>query len=535
MRKRFNVTGLCIPQKHYMVNLADRLAQIREMVEEGAYFTIHRARQYGKTTLLHALESCLRTDYLVINMDFQKLGTEKFENGNIFSLSFGACFLKELARNEVPGNPELNREAERMRNICQSRDSAYSLYELFENLNHICKLSGRPVVLMIDEVDSAANNQVFLDFLAQLRGYYLEREARGTATFQSVILAGLYDIKSLKAKIRTEDAQKTNSPWNIAADFDVKMSFSPEDIAGMLKAYEDDCHTGMEIDGMSALLYVYTSGYPFLVSRLCKLIDEKVTGSGDFPTKQAAWTKDGFLAAARMLLTEENTLFESMDNKLIEYPELKQMLKELLLRGKPVENIPGNQGMRMAVMFGFVTIRNGFLHVANRIFETRLYNGFLSEESRDSEISQLALAEKNRFIRNGRLDMELVLRKFVDYYTELFGDYGERFLEEDGRRIFLLFVRPIINGSGNYYIEARTRNFRRTDLVIDFCGQQTVVELKIWRGNEYHSRGEEQLSEYLEYYRLKKGYMVSFNFNKKKQTGVHEIILGDRVLVEAVV
>ena len=415
------------------------------------------------------------------------------------------------------------------------RDSAYSLYELFEDLNHICRLSGRPVVLMIDEVDSASNNQVFLDFLAQLRGYYLEREARGTVTFQSVILAGLYDIKSLKAKIRPDDAQKTNSPWNIAADFDVDMSFSQADIAGMLEEYENDCHTGMEIAGMAALLHAYTSGYPFLVSRLCKLMDEKIAGSEGFPKKRDAWTKEGFLSAVRMLLTEENTLFESMDNKLMDYPELKQMLKELLLLGKPIENIPGNQGMRMAVMFGFAVLRNGFLHVANRIFETRLYNGFLSEESRNSEISQLAQAEKNQFIRDGQLDVELLLRKFVDYYTELFGDYGERFLEDDGRRIFLLYVRPIINGKGNYYVEARTRNYRRTDLIIDFQGHQTVIELKIWRGNEYHSRGEEQLSEYLDYYKLKKGYMVSFNFNKKKQAGVREIVLGDKVLVEAVV
>lgn len=70
MKKRFNVTGLCIPKKHYMVNLTERLAQIKEMVDDGAYFTIHRARQYGKTTLLHALESYLKTDYLVINLDF---------------------------------------------------------------------------------------------------------------------------------------------------------------------------------------------------------------------------------------------------------------------------------------------------------------------------------------------------------------------------------------------------------------------------------------------------------------------------------
>ena len=36
-------------------------------------------------------------------------------------------------------------------------------------------------------------------------------------------------------------------------------------------------------------------------------------------------------------------------------------------------------------------------------------------------------------------------------------------------------------------------------------------------------------------YQLKKGYMVSFNFNKKKQVGVREIVLGDKILVEAVV
>ena len=86
MRKRFNVTGLCVPRKHYMVNLEDRLAQAKEMVEEGAYFTIHRARQYGKTTLLYALEEYLKTDYLVVSIDFQKFGTATYESENSFAL-----------------------------------------------------------------------------------------------------------------------------------------------------------------------------------------------------------------------------------------------------------------------------------------------------------------------------------------------------------------------------------------------------------------------------------------------------------------
>lgn len=75
----------------------------------------------------------------------------------------------------------------------------------------------------------------------------------------------------------------------------------------------------------------------------------------------------------------------------------------------------------------------------------------------------------------------------------------------------------------------------RTDVIVDYQGDQFVVELKIWRGNAYNERGESQLSEYLDYYHLKKGYMLSFNFNKKKKIGVTEIQLGDKVLVEAVV
>ena len=62
-----------------------------------------------------------------------------------------------------------------------------------------------------------------------------------------------------------------------------------------------------------------------------------------------------------------------------------------------------------------------------------------------------------------------------------------------------------------------------------------MIELKVWRGNAYHERGEGQLSAYLEYYHLDRGYMLSFNFNKKKEIGVKELRIGKKVLVEAVV
>lgn len=88
---------------------------------------------------------------------------------------------------------------------------------------------------------------------------------------------------------------------------------------------------------------------------------------------------------------------------------------------------------------------------------------------------------------------------------------------------------------GNYYLEAQTRDAKRTDVVVDYLGEQFVVELKIWHGNEYNKRGEEQLAEYLDYFHQKKGYLLSFNFNQKKEVGLKMIHVGDKVIVEAVV
>ena len=86
--KEFNITGTCYPECHYMVNLDSRLAQIKQMVDAGKYFSINKGRQYGKTTTIFALEEYLNTDYFVISLDFQGLSDFDFENENTFVSAF---------------------------------------------------------------------------------------------------------------------------------------------------------------------------------------------------------------------------------------------------------------------------------------------------------------------------------------------------------------------------------------------------------------------------------------------------------------
>ena len=62
-----------------MVDLHTRLSDIKGMIDDGQYFVINRARQYGKTTTLNALERFLSSDYIVVYLDFQFLSHEDFK------------------------------------------------------------------------------------------------------------------------------------------------------------------------------------------------------------------------------------------------------------------------------------------------------------------------------------------------------------------------------------------------------------------------------------------------------------------------
>lgn len=250
--------------------------------------------------------------------------------------------------------------------------------------------------LIIDEVDTATNNQVFIDFLAQLRAYYMKRPR--VPAFQSVILAGVYDVRNMLRKMRPEEEHRSNSPWNIAADFNVDMSFSIEDIAGMLEEYEADSHTGMDIEAMAAHIYSYTSGYPYLTSKLCKLMDERIAGSIVFPDKTAAWTRSGLLEAVKLLENETNSLFLSLKRKVEDYPELRNVLYDLLFTGRPIPYTAMNDAIEIAAMFGFIRNENGTAVIYNRIFETVLCNWFMSEEYRTSNIYDVGVREKNQFV-----------------------------------------------------------------------------------------------------------------------------------------
>ena len=498
MRKEFNVTGSCNPQWHYMVDTAKRFESVENMIDKGKYFTINRARQYGKTTMLNQIRRRLSDKYLVVPLSFEGLGDEAFASAEAFVASFKRQMARQLA--------SMTRD-QALIGIWQN-NNASSIEDLSLIITEFCKASLKPVVVTIDEVDKSSDNQLFLNFIGMLRNKYLERNEGLGHTFHSVILAGVYDIKNLKLKLRPDAEKKYNSPWNIAADFNVDMTFHPEEIAQMLMDYENDMRTGMDIMAMGEEIYKYTSGYPYMVSAICKLIDERL---------DKEWTAEGVQKAVKVIAKGENvTLLDDLSKNLENIPELRDFLYSIVVNGQEYTYTMVDPMVKLANMFSYIKEnRRGKTMIHNLIFEEALFVYFGNKTMREqgTKISPYVL----NYVQNGKLNMEHVVTRFRDLMYEEYRESTEPFLEKEGRLLFLTFLKPIINGIGFYYVEPQTRDNCRMDLVVTYDRQEFIVELKIWHGDKYEEKGRDQLSNYLATRGMDEGYLVTFDFSKNKQ------------------
>ena len=136
----------------------------------------------------------------------------------------------------------------------------------------------------------------------------------------------------------------------------------------------------MDTRAVSESVYEYTSGYPYLVSAVCKLLDEEVVDAPGFKKEDTVWTRAGIVEAVKILLGKSLPLFQSMIRQLSEHPDLKQMLNALLFQGKRITFNPDTPVIDLAAMFGYVVNRGGCVQMSNGIFEIRLYSYFFSEE-----------------------------------------------------------------------------------------------------------------------------------------------------------
>ena len=501
--KEFNYMGTCIPGKHYMVDNAAKLEPSISLMAQGKYLTLNYPRQFGKTTTLLLLERELeKRGYLVLSLDFQGVGDAIFSEETHFVKAFAELMADALDRQ----NKELAR-------FLLTRGAGITtLKDLSKLITEFVEKTAQKPVLLIDEVDKSSNNQLFLSFLGMLREKYLRRNAGKDYTFLSVILAGIYDVKSLKLKIREGAERKYNSPWNIAIDYPADLAFTPAEIETMLADYCTEQNITMDIPAIAARLHYFTSGYPFLVSRLCALIVESIKQATD-----TSWPLDYVDQAVALILRENNTNFDSLIKNLENNPDLYALVEAILLHDVKMEYSEDNSLIKLGTIHGIFK-RNTTLKIHNLVYQERIYN-YLSLNLKIKSLLHKNLDnynfENHFLLPDNSLDFEKLLLRFQAFMQEQYSPKDKDFVERNWRLLFLAFIKPVINGHGFDFKEAQVSEEKRLDVVITFYNRKYISELKIWRGAEQHKQGLRQLTDYLVRQNAEKGYLVIFDFKKE--------------------
>ena len=317
-------------------------------------------------------------------------------------------------------------------------------------------------------------------------------------------------MKNLKTRLRNEEQAVQNSPWNIATNFTMDMSFSPKEISTMLIDYTYTYNLTFDISMISEKLYFYSNGYPSLVSRLCKIIDEVFLES-----KKENWTTEHIENSVKELLKENNTLFESVIKNIENNPELYNVVYRIVLDGEKILYNYNNPIIELGVLHGIFINANGDVKISNRIFEQLIYDYLISKLQTSEAIKPDSI--DSSFVTGQKLNLERVLLKFQEFRKEQHSEKDLQFIERHGRLLFLSFLKPIINGHGFDFREVEISEERRLDITVTFYNQKYIIELKIWRGEESHQRGLTQLTGYLERTNLQEGYLLIFQNKKAKE------------------
>lgn len=160
------------------------------------------------------------------------------------------------------------------------------------------------------------------------------------------------------------------------------MSFDAAEIATMLAAYaenkeKENLLETKDIKSLSQKLFDYTSGHPFLVSKLCKIIDEEFRVEGT----ETQWTSAAIDRAFAQLVNEgySTTNFDEITKNLENNMALYDLVFKIIMDGEKKTFNIGNPIISLGVLLGILADSPGDVAVHNKIYKQRIYNYMTSK------------------------------------------------------------------------------------------------------------------------------------------------------------
>ena len=493
--KRFNTTGPCFPDEHYMMPALDRLPGVRDLVSRGDYFVVHAPRQTGKTTALQALVSEINAkgEMLALYCTLESLQ-------NTADVQVANKIIRELIvgnAKRIPGFP---------RNVelpPAPVDVGQIMLSVRTVLTDVCDIVGKPLVVFFDEADCLVGD-VLISFLRQLRDGYVNRKMIPFP--KSIALVGMLDVRDYKAQIRS-DGQSLGqvSPFNIIAEDLLIPNFTEADIAALYAQHT--AATGQRFaDGVVDDVWRLTRGQPWLVNAIANDCVAKIHGNRFDETI----TVDDVEAAKEAIIRRRDTHVDSLMERMRE-PRVRRIV-EPLISGDSSDLSYNDEDYRYIIDLGLLRVDRGALVPANPMY-AEIIGRYLSRGEQDAMIRSIP---KTPWVKENGLDMPGLMAAFQQFWRENSGADKDimGYRESVPHLVLMAFLQRVTNGGGHINREMALGT-GRLDLCVEFRGSCYAIEVKT-SANFHGEKSYLQCAKYLDSLGLSEGWMPIFEKSKEK-------------------
>jgi hypothetical protein len=507
MARFFNTAGPVNPAKHYSLSPLSRLEieELIQLIDQEKYFVLHAPRQTGKTSVLLALMEKLNREgqytCLYINVEAAQAMRENVETAmHVIVNELGMAaehYLKSTALTQIG------------QDAMKVNGAAYSALNLV--LSRWCREADKPIVLLIDEIDSLVGDSL-ISVLRQLRAGYTSRPS---AFPQSVILCGVRDVRDYR--LHSADGKEVitgGSAFNIKAKSLCLGNFSPEDIRTLYEQHSQESGQLFE-ERVYELAWEYTRGQPWLVNALAYETCFEMKAGRD---RSQPITAQMFEQAKANLILRRETHLDQLADKLKE--ERVRRVIEPILAGNSLKDIYDDD-LQYVMDLGLVSKGAAGPEISNAIYQEiipRQLNA-LSQLSMESEVNPAWY-----ITADGRLDMNQLIAAFQQFFREHSEFWLERFdYKEAGPQLLMqAFLQRIVNGGGQIDREYGLGR-GRTDLYLRWPWgsvdtQRVVIELKILHKglDSTIAQGLEQVHAYADRCGAEEAHLIIFDRNPDK-------------------
>ena len=493
--RKFNTTGPCFPDEHYMLPALDRLPGIREFVADGNYFVIHAPRQTGKTTALKALvrEINEKGDMFAIYCTLETLQ-------NASDLLLANKVMREIIVGNARRTPSFPRGAELP---SAATDDGQVLLSVRSVLTDICDIVRKPVVVFFDEADCLVGD-VLISFLRQLRDGYVSRKEIPFP--KSVALVGMLDVRDYKAQIRPDGKSLGQiSPFNIIAEDMLIPDFSESEIR-TLYAQHTEVSGQVFADGVVEDVWRLTRGQPWLVNAIAHECVVKIHGSRFGEVITVADVE----AAKEAIIRRRDTHVDSLMERMRE-PRVRRIV-EPLISGDRSDVSYNDEDYRYVIDLGLLRVDRGALVPANPMY-AEIIGRYLSRGEQDHMIRSVP---ETPWVKDDGLDMTGLMAAFQQFWRENSGADRDimGYREAVPHLVLMAFLQRVTNGGGHINREMALGQ-GRLDLCVEFRGARYAIEVKT-SDNFKDEKSYEQCAKYLDDLGLSEGWMPIFDKSKTK-------------------